>query len=236
MGAYPATRGGSVNQSSPEPTGNGANAESEVVDLCRDLIRIDTSNYGGNEGPGERAAAEYVAEKLAEVGLEPQIFESSPGRASTVARIAGEDPSRPALLIHGHTDVVPANADGLDARPLLRGDRRRLRLGARRRRHEGHGRDDARGRTGPAAQRAQATPRRGAGLPRRRGGRRRVRGAAPGRQPPRPLRGRDRGDRRSGRLLLHGEREPAAVSRRDRPEGHALDAADRGRHRRATVR
>jgi acetylornithine deacetylase/succinyl-diaminopimelate desuccinylase-like protein len=99
-----------VNQSAPASTGNGTSAESEVVDLCRDLIRIDTSNYGGNEGPGERAAAEYVAEKLAEVGLEPEIFESSPGRASTIARIAGEDPSRPALLIHGHTDVVPANA------------------------------------------------------------------------------------------------------------------------------
>ncbi|MDX2650607.1 hypothetical protein PV341_45100, partial [Streptomyces sp. PA03-1a] len=59
--------------------------EDEVVDLCRDLIRIDTSNYGDHSGPGERAAAEYVAEKLAEVGLEPQIFESHKGRASTVA-------------------------------------------------------------------------------------------------------------------------------------------------------
>lgn len=85
-------------------------AESEVVDLCRELIRIDTSNYGDHSGPGERAAAEYVAEKLAEVGLEPEIFESHPGRASTVARIEGEDSSRPALLIHGHLDVVPANA------------------------------------------------------------------------------------------------------------------------------
>ncbi|MFX4292637.1 M20/M25/M40 family metallo-hydrolase [Streptomyces bohaiensis] len=85
-------------------------AEQEVVELCRDLIRIDTSNYGDDSGPGERKAAEYVAEQLAEVGLEPQIFESRPGRASTVARIEGEDPSRPALLIHGHTDVVPANA------------------------------------------------------------------------------------------------------------------------------
>ncbi|OKJ32904.1 M20/M25/M40 family metallo-hydrolase [Streptomyces sp. CB01580] len=84
--------------------------EDEVVDLCRDLIRIDTSNYGDHSGPGERGAAEYVAEKLAEVGLEPQIIESHKGRASTVARIEGEDPSRPALLIHGHTDVVPANA------------------------------------------------------------------------------------------------------------------------------
>jgi acetylornithine deacetylase/succinyl-diaminopimelate desuccinylase-like protein len=105
-----------VSQSSSSPgrtegTRNAVKGEDEVVGLCRDLIRIDTSNYGDGSGPGERAAAEYVAEQLAEVGLEPRIFESSPGRASTVARIEGEDPSRPALLIHGHTDVVPANAD-----------------------------------------------------------------------------------------------------------------------------
>jgi acetylornithine deacetylase/succinyl-diaminopimelate desuccinylase-like protein len=97
--------------SEPGRTESGhSRGEDEVVDLCRDLLRIDTSNYGDHSGPGERAAAEYVAEKLAEVGLEPRIFESHPGRASTVARIEGEDRSRPALLIHGHTDVVPANA------------------------------------------------------------------------------------------------------------------------------
>ncbi|MGP4110822.1 M20/M25/M40 family metallo-hydrolase [Streptomyces sp. 4N509B] len=90
---------------------SGVRGEDEVVGICRDLIRIDTSNYGDDSGPGERAAAEYVAQQLAEVGLEPRIFESRPGRASTVARIEGEDPSRPALLIHGHLDVVPANAD-----------------------------------------------------------------------------------------------------------------------------
>ena len=33
-------------------------ADTEVVDICRDLIRIDTSNYGAEPGPGERAAAE----------------------------------------------------------------------------------------------------------------------------------------------------------------------------------
>ncbi|MFJ4203294.1 M20/M25/M40 family metallo-hydrolase [Streptomyces sviceus] len=91
-------------------TARGVTGEDEVVDLCRELIRFDTSNYGDHSGPGERKAAEWVAEKLAEVGLDPQIFESHPGRASTVARITGEDPSRPALLIHGHLDVVPANA------------------------------------------------------------------------------------------------------------------------------
>lgn len=95
---------------SESSTGRTVSGEDEVVDLCRELIQIDTSNYGDHSGPGERKAAEYVAEKLAEVGLEPKIFESHPGRASTVARIQGEDPSRPALLIHGHTDVVPANA------------------------------------------------------------------------------------------------------------------------------
>jgi acetylornithine deacetylase/succinyl-diaminopimelate desuccinylase-like protein len=78
---------------------------SEVVDLCRDLIRIDTSNPGKTERP----AAEYVAAALEEVGLETTLFESEPGRASVVARMAGEDRDRGALLIHGHLDVVPAD-------------------------------------------------------------------------------------------------------------------------------
>ncbi|MFI7404479.1 M20/M25/M40 family metallo-hydrolase [Streptomyces sp. NPDC049541] len=99
-------------------TARGVTGEDEVVDLCRELIQIDTSNYGDHSGPGEREAAEYVAEKLAEVGLDSKIFESHPGRASTVARIEGEDPSRPALLIHGHLDVVPANADDWTHHPF----------------------------------------------------------------------------------------------------------------------
>jgi len=98
--------------------GQTVRGEDEVADLCRDLIRIDTSNYGDHSGPGERAAAEYVAEKLAEVGLEPQIFESHKGRASTVVRIEGENPSRPALMLHGHTDVVPAKADDWTHHPF----------------------------------------------------------------------------------------------------------------------
>ncbi|KUN00930.1 hypothetical protein AQI95_33685 [Streptomyces yokosukanensis] len=99
-------------------TARSVTGEDEVVDLCRELIRFDTSNYGDHSGPGERQAAEWAAEKLAEVGLEPQIYESHPGRASTVARIEGEDPSRPALLIHGHLDVVPANADDWTHHPF----------------------------------------------------------------------------------------------------------------------
>ena len=85
-------------------------AEREVVGICQDLIKIDTTNPGDHSGPGERAAAEYVAGLLAEVGLEPQVLESHPKRTSVVTRIAGDDPTRPALLVHGHLDVVPANA------------------------------------------------------------------------------------------------------------------------------
>ena len=85
-------------------------ATDEVAALASDLIRIDTTNPGDHSGPGERAAAEYVAAKLAEAGLEPVVLESHPKRASVVARIRGTDSSRPALLIHGHLDVVPADA------------------------------------------------------------------------------------------------------------------------------
>jgi acetylornithine deacetylase/succinyl-diaminopimelate desuccinylase-like protein len=82
--------------------------QDEAVDLCRDLIRFASVNDGTGRGKGEREAAEYVAGKLAEVGLDPQLFEPAQNRTSVVARVEGEDRSRPALLIHGHLDVVPA--------------------------------------------------------------------------------------------------------------------------------
>ncbi|MEV1288959.1 M20/M25/M40 family metallo-hydrolase [Micromonospora sp. NPDC049679] len=91
----------------------------EVVELCRDLLRIDTTNTGDNAtSAGERVAAEYVAGKLAEVGIAADIHESAPGRASLVARIPGTDPSRGALLVHGHLDVVPADPDEWSVHPF----------------------------------------------------------------------------------------------------------------------
>jgi acetylornithine deacetylase/succinyl-diaminopimelate desuccinylase-like protein len=91
----------------------------EVVDLCRDLIRIDSTNTGDLATcAGERTAAEYVAGLLDEVGLVSQIRESAPGRASVVARFEGTDPSRGALLVHGHLDVVPADPDEWSVHPF----------------------------------------------------------------------------------------------------------------------
>ena len=98
-------------------------AADEVAELCSDLIRIDTTNPGDHSGPGERTAAEYVAERLSEVGLDPQLYESHPGRASVVARIRGTEPGRPALLVHGHLDVVPADPGDWQVHPFS-GERR----------------------------------------------------------------------------------------------------------------
>ena len=92
------------------PASGEATAQDEVAALCSDLIRIDTTNPGDHSGPGERQAAERVAALLTDAGLDPVLLESRPGRASVVARISSADPARPALLVHGHLDVVPADA------------------------------------------------------------------------------------------------------------------------------
>ncbi|WP_025274755.1 M20/M25/M40 family metallo-hydrolase [Haloglycomyces albus] len=98
---------------------DNVNVEDEVVGIARDLIRINTTNTGHHEtSQGEREAADYVVDKLGEVGVETQIYESLPGRTNVVARLEGVDRSRPALLLHGHLDVVPAEADEWSVDPF----------------------------------------------------------------------------------------------------------------------
>ncbi len=88
----------------------------EVTEICRDLIRIDTTNYGDQEGPGERKAAEHVAALLEEVGIATELFEAEPGRTNVLARWGGStgDP----VLMHGHLDVVPADAADWTVHPF----------------------------------------------------------------------------------------------------------------------
>jgi acetylornithine deacetylase/succinyl-diaminopimelate desuccinylase-like protein len=170
-------------------TANDVTAQDEVVDICRDLIRIDTTNYGDHSGPGERQAAEHVAALLAEVGLDPVVLESHPKRTSVIARIEGQDRDRPGLLVHGHFDVVPASAADWQHHPFSgeiaddciwgRGaidmkDMDAMMLAVVRQRR-----------------RVQRPPARDGVLPG---------GALAGGQPPRPVRGRHRGGRRGGRL------------------------------------
>ncbi|MBA3905442.1 MAG: M20/M25/M40 family metallo-hydrolase [Pseudonocardiales bacterium] len=95
-------------------------AVAEVVRLTSELIAFDTTNRADPGAPGtERPAAEYVAEKLAEVGYEPTYVESGgPGRGNVIVRLPGADPARPALLVHGHLDVVPADPADWQVHPF----------------------------------------------------------------------------------------------------------------------
>ena len=95
-------------------------AEDEVVGLASDLIRIDSTNTGDPDTlVGERAAAEYVAGKLSDVGFETIYVESgAPGRGNVIARLPGADPQRGGLLVHGHLDVVPADAAEWSVHPF----------------------------------------------------------------------------------------------------------------------
>ncbi len=91
--------------------------EDEVVSICQDLIRIPSVNYGEGRGD-EKAVADYIVASLAEVGIEATIYESAPNRCNVIARIKGRDSNRPGLVVHGHIDVVPANADDWSVDPF----------------------------------------------------------------------------------------------------------------------
>ena len=83
--------------------------ENETITLCQEMIRIPSVNHG--EGLGdEKAMAEYVAKKLTEVGINSELIETAPNRVNVVAKVEGADQNRPGLVLHGHIDVVPANA------------------------------------------------------------------------------------------------------------------------------
>jgi acetylornithine deacetylase/succinyl-diaminopimelate desuccinylase-like protein len=86
--------------------------------IARDLIRIDTTNWGEGKSRGETEAAHYVEAALQELGLTPQLFESEPDRVSVVARVPGRDRTKPALVVHGHLDVVPADPENWTVDPF----------------------------------------------------------------------------------------------------------------------
>ena len=92
----------------------------EVVDFVSALIRFDTSNTGEPATTkGEAECARWVAEQLEEVGYETTYLESgAPGRANVFVRLPGADPSRGALLVHGHLDVVPAEPADWSVHPF----------------------------------------------------------------------------------------------------------------------
>jgi acetylornithine deacetylase/succinyl-diaminopimelate desuccinylase-like protein len=84
----------------------------ESVELLSQLIRNQCVNDGDADSGFESRSADVIAQYLGDTGLELERYAARPGRESLVARIEGSDPDAPTLLLMGHTDVVPANADG----------------------------------------------------------------------------------------------------------------------------
>jgi len=90
-----------------------AKAGAEGLEHLKAIVRLDTSNPPGNES---RVTA-YLAEQLKKVGLEPELFESVPGRGSLMVRYRGTGAGKP-LLIMSHIDVVPVETDRWSVPPF----------------------------------------------------------------------------------------------------------------------
>jgi succinyl-diaminopimelate desuccinylase len=73
-----------------------------AVELTRELIRFNTINPPGNEGP----AAEHLGSLLEAAGARCSYVPLAEGRPNLVARIGGSN-AGPPLGFTGHTDTVP---------------------------------------------------------------------------------------------------------------------------------
>jgi acetylornithine deacetylase/succinyl-diaminopimelate desuccinylase-like protein len=80
--------------------------EQEGIRLCQELLRIDTTNPPGDESEAARVLDRYLSSH----GVETEIFESEPGRASVVARVPGHDRAAAPGLLLSHLDTSPIQA------------------------------------------------------------------------------------------------------------------------------
>ena len=196
----------------------------EVVRIAQDLIRFDTTNFGGGRAHGEREAAEYVGAYLEALGLTVEFYEPIPRRTNLMARVPGRDPSKPALVLHGHLDVVPAIAEDWSVDPFAGEIRDGLLWG--------RGAVDMKDMDAMILAsvaellRAGEQPERDlvAGVLRRRGERRHRRLRARRARPAGVVRRCDRGDQR-GRRLFDLRGRPAGVPAAGRREGAGVDPA-----------
>ncbi|MFI5367062.1 MAG: M20/M25/M40 family metallo-hydrolase [Candidatus Binatia bacterium] len=92
---------------------NWAEVEKQATEFLSTYVQINTTNPPGNE----TAAAQFLADRFHQGGIDAEIFESQPGRGSVLARLKGAGGGRPVILL-SHLDVVPANPDGWDVPPF----------------------------------------------------------------------------------------------------------------------
>jgi acetylornithine deacetylase/succinyl-diaminopimelate desuccinylase-like protein len=81
----------------------------EVIEVARDLIRLDTTNAREPGLGNETRCAEYLADYLGRHGVDAELVAREPHRANIVARIPGREAGADSLAFVGHTDVVPCD-------------------------------------------------------------------------------------------------------------------------------
>lgn len=92
-----------------------------VIDLTRELVRLNTVNPPGMEGE----CAQILAARLEAAGYRVDRYEFARGRVSLVARIGNQPEHRP-ICFTGHLDVVPTGVTPWSRDPFsgdLDGDR-----------------------------------------------------------------------------------------------------------------
>lgn len=87
--------------------------ELSPAEVCRRLIRFDTTNPPGRE----RACVEWIERLLGSRGLETRQVARDPERPNLVARLPGAGRAPP-LLLYGHVDVVGAAPDAWSHPPF----------------------------------------------------------------------------------------------------------------------
>jgi acetylornithine deacetylase/succinyl-diaminopimelate desuccinylase family protein len=80
----------------------------KVIALTRELIKIPSENPPGNE----RAVAEFIAEKLSNIGFSVMSYDYKPRRPNVVGLLPGLE-KKPILMFNGHTDTVPVGEKSL---------------------------------------------------------------------------------------------------------------------------
>lgn len=73
----------------------------DPVDILQNLVRFDTTNPPGNEGP----CIQYIQDLLEDADIPTTIVFTDPERPNLVARLKGHGSAAP-LLLYGHVDVV----------------------------------------------------------------------------------------------------------------------------------
>jgi acetylornithine deacetylase/succinyl-diaminopimelate desuccinylase-like protein len=91
------------------PATDWAAAHDRLVSTLQALIRIPSINPPPTPGAdGETQVARYLEERLRGLGLEPEVLETVPGRASVHVRLRGDGTGGDPFLLLSHLDVVPA--------------------------------------------------------------------------------------------------------------------------------